>query len=93
MNMGRRETAASLLLCFLLSLGMLLGPAHIVQAQERFGTITGQVTDTQGGCAARRHGDTDEHPVRTRTYSVVTDGCGQLYGCGSIRAATRSRSS
>jgi hypothetical protein len=38
-----------LLLCFLLSLGMLLGPAHIAQAQERTGTITGVLTDAQGG--------------------------------------------
>ena len=49
MNTGRRERgkAASLLLCFLLSLGMLLGPAHIAQAQERTGTVTGTVIDPQ----------------------------------------------
>jgi hypothetical protein len=51
MNTRRRERgqAASLLLCFLLSLGMLLGPAHIAQAQERTGIITGVLTDAQGG--------------------------------------------
>jgi hypothetical protein len=51
MNTRRRERgrAASLLLCFLLSLGMLLGPAHIAQAQERTGTVTGEVTDASGG--------------------------------------------
>ena len=51
MNTRRREQgqAASLLLCFLLSLGMLLGPAHIAQAQERTGTVTGTLTDASGG--------------------------------------------
>ena len=51
MNTRRRERgqAASLLLCFLLSLGMLLGPAHIAQAQERTGTVTGTLTDASGG--------------------------------------------
>jgi hypothetical protein len=39
-----------LLLCFLLSLGMLLGPANGVQAQERTtGTVTGELTDPSGG--------------------------------------------
>ena len=52
MNTGRRERgqAASLLLCFLLSLGMLLGPAHIAQAQE--GTTEQfqvNLTDASGG--------------------------------------------
>ncbi len=39
MNTRRRERgpAAPLLLCFLLSLGMLLGPALSVQAQEQNG--------------------------------------------------------
>ncbi len=51
MNTRRRERgrAASLLLCFLLSLGMLLGPASITQAQERTGTVTGVATDASGG--------------------------------------------
>jgi hypothetical protein len=51
MNTRRREQgqAASLLLCFLLSLGMLLGPAHIAQAQERTGAVTGTLTDASGG--------------------------------------------
>lgn len=50
MNTGRREwsQAASLLLCFLLSLGMLLGPAHLAQAQERTGTVMGHLVDPQG---------------------------------------------
>jgi hypothetical protein len=38
-----------LLLCFLLSLGVLFGPANAVQAQERTGTITGTATDVSGG--------------------------------------------
>jgi carboxypeptidase family protein/TonB-dependent receptor-like protein len=41
--------AASLLLCFLLSLGMLLGPAASVQAQERTGIVTGTLVDASGG--------------------------------------------
>ena len=51
MNTRRRERgrAASLLLCFLLSLGMLLGPASMAQAQERTGTVTGVATDASGG--------------------------------------------
>jgi hypothetical protein len=51
MNTRRRERgqAASLLLCFLLSLGMLLGPANIAQAQETTGTIEGVVRDASGG--------------------------------------------
>jgi hypothetical protein len=51
MNTRRREQgqAGSLLLCFLLSLGMLLGPTHIAQAQERTGTISGTLTDASGG--------------------------------------------
>ncbi len=52
MNTGRREQsqAASWLLCFLLSLGMLLGPALNVQAQERTtGTVQGALTDASGG--------------------------------------------
>ncbi|RPI52705.1 MAG: TonB-dependent receptor, partial [Acidobacteria bacterium] len=51
MNTGRREQgqAAPLLLCFLLSLGMLLVPATRVQAQERTGTVAGELTDASGG--------------------------------------------
>ncbi|HUP39032.1 MAG TPA: TonB-dependent receptor [Vicinamibacterales bacterium] len=51
MDTRRRERgqAVSLLLCFLLSLGMLLGPARFAQAQERAGTITGTLTDASGG--------------------------------------------
>src|SRR5688572_31869169 len=51
MNTRRRERgqAASLLLCFLLSLGMLLGPAHIALAQESTGTVMGTLTDPSGG--------------------------------------------
>ena len=49
---GRRERgrAARLLLCSLLSLGvLLLGVASPVQAQERTGVITGELTDATGG--------------------------------------------
>ena len=50
MNTGRRERSRGLLLlCFLLSLGALLGTANILQAQERTGTITGQLKDASGG--------------------------------------------
>jgi hypothetical protein len=51
MNTGRRERsqAVTLLLCFLLSLGVSLGPANTVQAQERTGTISGTLTDASGG--------------------------------------------
>ena len=50
MNTRReRGQAASWLLCFLLSLGMLLGPAHIAQAQERTGIVGGELTDASGG--------------------------------------------
>jgi len=50
MTTGRRERGhAALLLCFLLSLGALLAPATTALAQERTGTITGQLTDPQGG--------------------------------------------
>ena len=51
MNTRRRERgeAAPWLLCILLSLGMLLGPALSVQAQEQTGTVTGEVTDASGG--------------------------------------------
>ena len=44
---GERGSAVSVLLCFLLSLGVLLLPAHRAQAQETSGTITGQVIDPQ----------------------------------------------
>jgi hypothetical protein len=49
--MKRRERgqAAASLLCFLLSLGVLLLPASAVQAQERAGTVTGTLTDPSGG--------------------------------------------
>ena len=52
MNTRRRERgpAAPWLLCILLSLGMLLGPAQSVQAQERTtGTVQGKLTDASGG--------------------------------------------
>jgi hypothetical protein len=32
-----------------MSLGILLGPAHVAQAQERFGTVQGTLTDPSGG--------------------------------------------
>ena len=52
MNTRRRGrgAAASALLCFLLSLGMLLGAAHIARAQEgTTGTVSGELTDASGG--------------------------------------------
>ena len=50
MNTGRRDRIhAASLLCFLLSLGMLLTPVTMARAQERTGTVTGTLTDPQGG--------------------------------------------
>ena len=51
MNTGRRERRQGglLLLCLLLSLGGLLVTASILQAQERTGTISGQLKDASGG--------------------------------------------
>ena len=52
MNTRRRERgrAASLLLCFLLSLGMLLGPAHIgAGSRGHHGNCAGELTDASGG--------------------------------------------
>jgi hypothetical protein len=50
MNTGRREwsQAASLLLCFLFSLAMSPGPAHLAQAKGRTGTVMGPLVDPQG---------------------------------------------
>jgi hypothetical protein len=65
-----------LLLCFLLSLGALLGPAATTQAQERTGTITGQLVDAQGGVlpgvvVAATNRQTG------RVVSATTDGSGR----------------
>lgn len=49
MNTRRREQGQAVLLCILLSLGMLLAPARIAQAQERTGTVLGELVDAQGG--------------------------------------------
>jgi hypothetical protein len=51
MNTRRRERgqAAPWLLCILLSLGMLLGPAQFAQAQGTTGTVSGVLTDASGG--------------------------------------------
>jgi hypothetical protein len=52
MNTGRRERSQAVrpLLCLLLSLGMLLGTAYTVRAQEgTTGTVTGVLTDASGG--------------------------------------------
>jgi Carboxypeptidase regulatory-like domain/TonB dependent receptor/TonB-dependent Receptor Plug Domain len=51
MKTGRPERSGGLvaLLCFLLSLGVLLGTASILQAQERTGSITGELKDASGG--------------------------------------------
>ena len=78
MNTRRRErgAAASTLLCFLLSLGMLLGPARMAQAQEgTTGTVTGELTDASGGVLP---GVTVvfTNQVNQRVHTVVTDGSG-----------------
>ncbi len=78
MNTRRRERgqAAPWLLCILLSLGMLLGPALSVQAQEQTGTVTGEVTDASGGVLP---GVTVSitNLQTGRVTSVVTDGGGK----------------
>ena len=78
MNTRRREQerAGSLLLCFLLSLGLLLGPAHIAQGQERTGTIEGEVTDASGGVLPGVT-VTFTNKASNRPASVVTDGAGR----------------
>ncbi len=77
MNTGRRERsqAVTWLLCFLLSLGALLGPAVTVQAQERTGTITGQIIDPQGGVLPGVT-VTLTNIQSGRSTSVQTDGSG-----------------
>ncbi len=78
MKTGRRERSGGLfvLLCFLLSLGTLLGTANISQAQERTtGTITGELKDASGGVLP---GATVviTNPANGRIYTAVTDGAG-----------------
>ena len=78
MNTRRRERgqAASLLLCFLLSLGMLLGPAHIAQAQEgTTGTVSGELTDASGGVLPGVS-VVFTNQVNQRVHTVQTDGTG-----------------
>ena len=77
MNTRRRERgqAATLLLCFLLSLGMLLGPAHIARAQESTGTLVGELVDPQGGVLPGVTVTLTN--IKTgRVTSAVTDGSG-----------------
>jgi len=64
-----------LLLCFLLSLTTVLGTATIVQAQERTGTITGELKDASGGVLP---GATVviTNKATGRVTSIVTDGAG-----------------
>src|SRR5580765_2313066 len=77
MNTGRRERSGGLfaLLCLLLSLGALLGTANILQAQERTGTITGELKDASGGVLP---GATVviTNKATGRVTTVVTDGSG-----------------
>jgi hypothetical protein len=77
MTTGRRERSAGLfvLLCFLLSLGALLGTANILQAQERTGTIIGELKDASGGVLP---GATVvlTNKATGRVTTVVTDGSG-----------------
>ena len=78
MKTGRRERSGGLfvLLCFLLSLGALLGTANILQAQERTtGTITGELKDASGGVLP---GATVviTNNANGRVSTVVTDGAG-----------------
>src|SRR5262245_60706865 len=69
------KQGVGLLLCLLLSLGALLGTAHMVQAQERTGTLTGTLKDASGGVlpgvtVALTNNRTG------RVTTVVTDGAG-----------------
>src|SRR6478672_10122366 len=77
MKTGRRERSGGLyvLLCLLLSLGALLGTANILQAQERTGTITGELKDASGGVLP---GATVvlTNKATGRVTTVVTDGSG-----------------
>jgi hypothetical protein len=78
MNTRRRERgqAASLLLCFLLSLGMLLGPAHTAQAQEgTTGIVSGELTDASGGVLPGVS-VVFTNAVNGRVHTVQTDGSG-----------------
>src|SRR5687767_8779189 len=78
MNTRRRERgqAGSLLLCFLLSLGMLLGPAHIAQAQEgTTGIVAGELTDASGGVLPGVS-VVFTNLVNQRVHTVQTDGSG-----------------
>ncbi len=78
MNTRRRERghAASLLLCFLLSLGMLLGPAHTALAQEgTTGIVTGELTDASGGVLPGVS-VVFTNQSNQRVHTVQTDGSG-----------------
>jgi hypothetical protein len=78
MNTRRREQgqAASLLLCFLLSLGMLLGPAHTARAQEgTTGIVAGELTDASGGVLPGVS-VVFTNAVNGRIHTVQTDGSG-----------------
>jgi hypothetical protein len=76
MNTGRQNRGwAGTLLCFLLSLGALLGAAT-AHAQERTGTITGQVVDVQGGVLPGAT-VTATNARNNRVDTTTTDGNGR----------------
>jgi hypothetical protein len=78
MNTGRRKRgqAATSLLCFLLSLGLVLGTASLVRAQELTGGISGVVKDASGGVLP---GVTVTFTNRQsgRVVTATTDGAGR----------------
>src|SRR6266705_4600202 len=80
MTTGRRERSGGLwLLCFLLSLGALLGTVNILQAQERTtGTITGELKDASGGVLP---GATVvvTNQASGRVYTFTTDSAGTYH--------------
>lgn len=84
MKTGRRERSGGLpvLLCFLLSLGALFGTANILQAQERFGSITGVLKDASGAVLP---GATVvvTNKETGRSVTLVTDGSG-TYRVGDL---------
>ena len=77
MNTGRRERSQGigLLLCLLLSLGAFLSTAHMAQAQERTGTLTGTAKDASGGVLPGVT-VTITNNRTGRVTTVVTDGAG-----------------
>ena len=65
----------NVLLCFLLSVGTLLGPAYRAGAQERTGTVSGELTDASGGVLPGVS-VVFTNQRSQRVVTVITDGSG-----------------